>query len=95
MRLCYCKPDSTSTIRVSRRDRDGMIAARSVDTSQLWNSPKILLHHLRGMEKQEECVENSAAPVEMPTETPRVFQTNQEFRRITSFRFSHIPDRSL
>ena len=66
-------------MRVSRRGRDGMINAHSVDTS----SP------------QEGCVENAAASVEMPTDTPSGFHANDDLRRITSFRFSHIADSSL
>ena len=100
VRLCYCKPDSSSTMCVSRRGRDGMITADSVDaSSRAWSAQLeillILLQQLRETEKQEGCVENSAAPVEMPTDTPFVFSPRSGSSQHTSFRFSHIADCSL
>jgi hypothetical protein len=41
------------------------------------------------------CVENPAASVEMPTDSPSFFHANQDLGNITSFRFRHIADCSL
>ena len=75
---------------VSRRGRDGMITADSVDaSSRAWSAQLeillILLQQLRETEKQEGCVENSAASVEMPTDAPFVFHPDQDLRSTRLF----------